>query len=74
MMDEQTVARTVARNIETLVNSLNGELKMAQEIGLSVSVSTDHLRVKGTPERISVRVWRETTLAQVPAFAPVIRL
>ena len=61
-MDE----KSVCANIEKLTQQLNGELRAAAELGLNVKLETSARFSNTTAKQISVRVWRETEMVNVP--------
>lgn len=65
-MDENSVCA----NIAELVTRLNGELEAAFRLGLKVTATTHSgaVLLYPQPERISIRVWRETEMVHVPAL------
>lgn len=67
LTEKQMDDRTVSGNIAKLVEQLNGELRAAHELGLKVSAFTKQWNTQSGPEQVSVRVWREVTLVDVPA-------
>lgn len=62
-------------NIEKLTKLLNDELRTAHELGLKIHLggSIGPLFRTGPPE-LQVRVWRETTLVNVPKREFVLHL
>lgn len=62
----------VAKRIAELIMSLNGELKMAHELGLRVTLTPrSFAHSHNAPEELSVRVWRETELLRQPPMSPL---
>lgn len=62
----------IAKRIAQLVQSLNGELKMAYELGLRVALTPrSFAHSHNAPEELSVRVWRETELLRQPPKQPL---
>lgn len=62
-MNDEVIAKRIAQ----LVQSLNGELKMAHELGLRVTLTPrSFAHSHNAPEELSVRVWKEIELLRVP--------
>lgn len=62
--------KTVSANIAELITRLNHEFEAAFRLGLKVMATTHSgigtLFSSPQPERISIRVWRETEMVRVP--------
>lgn len=68
LMNDEVVTKRIAQ----LVQSLNGELKMAYELGLRVTLTPrSFARSYNAPEELSVRVWREVELLRQPPKEPL---